>query len=274
MRVVIATLIALCVVAPAAGARSAQRSAPFTIFPVLGGASYVDDFGDSRGQGSHEGNDLMAPCGTEALAVVDGRIDVSYGSRSGWMITLYGARNWYRYIHMQGPNKRRVLPKGLRDGARVKEGQVIGYVGNTGDASYAPCHLHFELHTNARRVLNPYRWLRRATILERDPAQPDAAPQAKTATLSVRGRVAWYAEDDRGSRLAVRATRVRAKGADLERTPRVVIVRVPETLREQAAALSVGTKVSLSTEPATVTQALLECRPLRWTAAGVTVRRR
>ena len=274
MRVLIATLIALCVAAPAAGARGAERSAPFTIFPVLGGASYVDDFGDARQQGSHQGNDLMAACGTEALAVVDGRIDVSYGSRSGWMITLYGARNWYRYIHMQGPNKRRVLPPGLRDGARVKAGQVIGYVGNTGDASHAPCHLHFELHTNARRVLNPYRWLRQATILEREPGQPEAAPQAQTATLAVRGRIAWFAVDDRGARLAVRATRVRAKGADLERKPRVVVVRVPELLQEQIAGLKVGTTVALSTEPAPVTQALLECRPLRWTAAGITVRRR
>lgn len=274
MRVLIATLIALCVAAPAATARSAERSAPFTIFPVLGGASYVDDYGDARPQGSHQGNDLMAPCGTEALAVVDGRIDVSYGSRSGWMITLYGARNWYRYIHMQGPSKRRVLPPGLRDGARVKEGQVIGYVGNTGDASHAPCHLHFELHTNARRVLNPYRWLRQATILERDPAQPEAAPQAQTATLAVRGRIAWFAVDDRGARLAVRATRVRARGVKLERKPRVVVVRVPDALREQIAGLAVGTGIALATEPATVTQALLECRPLRWTAAGVTVRRR
>ena len=112
--------------APAAAAKAAP---PFTLFPVVGGAHYVDDFGDPRGGGSHEGNDLLAPCGTPVIAVVSGTVTLDYGSRSGWMVTLKGTRSWYRYIHMDGRRgAASAFAKGLKRGARVKKGQIISYV--------------------------------------------------------------------------------------------------------------------------------------------------
>lgn len=274
MRVFLATLAALLVFAPSALASSGSRSAPFTIFPVVGGATFVNDFGDPRPQGRHQGNDLMAPCGTEALAVVDGTIRVSYGSRSGWMITLTGRNHWYRYIHMQGPRgKRSVLPKGLRDGARVKAGDVIGFVGNTGDASHAPCHLHFELHTNARRLLNPYRWLLDATIVHRDDAAPDAAPAPRELSLRIVGHVVRFVPDGDQGRLAVRTTRVTPSDGELRRSPPVMILRVPAELVEQVAAIPAGNRVVVSTGAVAPSVNHLEGRPLRWTVAAVTARR-
>jgi hypothetical protein len=275
MRVFLAAFLASLVLAPSSFAATGKRSAPFTIFPVVGGASFVNDFGDARAQGSHQGNDLMAACGTEALAVVDGRISVSHGSRSGWMITLVGRDNWYRYIHMQGPKgKRSVLPKGLRDGARVKAGQVIGYVGNTGDASHGPCHLHFELHTNARRVLNPYRWLRQAAILERDETTPEAPLQAREVALEARGNLTRFTTTGETGRLAIRLTRLTPSRGKLERTPRIMVVRVPPELVGQVAAIPVGRRVTITTHPVAASKSHLECRPLRWTLATVTPARR
>ncbi|MFM7246839.1 MAG: hypothetical protein ACKO2Y_05150, partial [Actinomycetota bacterium] len=66
MRLVLIALIGLIVAAPAA--LPAPRNAPFTLFPVVGGATYTDDFGAPRGGGVHEGNDLLAPCGTPVIA--------------------------------------------------------------------------------------------------------------------------------------------------------------------------------------------------------------
>ena len=73
----IALLLPIAFLLATAGTAAAAPP-PFTLFPVVGGAHYTDDFGDPRSGGTHEGNDLMSPCGTPAVAVVAGTVRLDY----------------------------------------------------------------------------------------------------------------------------------------------------------------------------------------------------
>jgi len=120
-----------------AGAASASPAAkvPTLVFPVLGVSSYQDDFGDARGQGSHEGNDIMAPRRALALAAEAGTVKFhTTSSRAGCMLYLDGASGTeYLYIHLnndltdgndnQGSCVQGVAyTKGLKNGAKVAAG--------------------------------------------------------------------------------------------------------------------------------------------------------
>jgi murein DD-endopeptidase MepM/ murein hydrolase activator NlpD len=128
-----------------------------TVFPVQGKASFSNDWGGSRsraatgGTGRHQGTDIFAPMGTPVVAVASGIITKLGPSRIG------GNRVWingqFYYAHLKG------FAKGLKVGARVSAGQVIGYVGNTGDAKGTPPHLHFGYDprgTSGGAWKNPY----------------------------------------------------------------------------------------------------------------------
>jgi hypothetical protein len=70
-----------------AAAASISGKAPRLVFPVLGEASYTDDFGDARGQGAHEGNDILAPRHALALAAEAGTVKFHItSSRAGCML--------------------------------------------------------------------------------------------------------------------------------------------------------------------------------------------
>lgn len=126
------------------------------VFPVAGGASFTDDYGAPRaGTGWHHGNDLFADRGTPVVAVADGTL-----SRVG-INTLGGNRLWltdergnaFYYAHLSA-----YAPEAL-EGARVHAGQVIAFVGNTGQAITTPPHLHFEIHPGDGDSVDPYPYL-------------------------------------------------------------------------------------------------------------------
>jgi len=127
-------------------------------FPVLGDYTYTDDFGAPRHQGSHEGTDVMADRGTPVVAVADGtilrltRAERGLGGLYIWLRDTQG--NEYYYAHLSG------IADGLDAGSRVAVGQVIGLVGNTGDARHTAPHLHFEVHPGGGGAVNPYNELR------------------------------------------------------------------------------------------------------------------
>jgi hypothetical protein len=113
------------------------------VFPVYGPASFSDDFRAARADtGWHHGNDIFAPVGAPVLAVADGELFLV-----GWNM-LGGNRLWLRdgegnefyYAHLSA------FSPLARNGARVRAGDVIGFVGATGDAIGTPPHLHFEIH--------------------------------------------------------------------------------------------------------------------------------
>ena len=157
-----------------ASAGTANAAVPDRIiFPVVGPVTYQDDFGDPRGQGSHQGNDIMAARKAPAVAVEGGRVSVwTTSSRAGCMLYLYGrSGTTYLYIHlnndltMRNDNRAGCKPgtayaPGLKTGQRVRAGQLIGYVGDSGDADGIHPHLHFELHPNGGAAVSPYAWLR------------------------------------------------------------------------------------------------------------------
>jgi murein DD-endopeptidase MepM/ murein hydrolase activator NlpD len=121
-----------------------------------------DTFSETRGQGrSHEALDIMAPRGTPVRAVEDGTITKLFESRGGGGLTIYqfdpSETFCYYYAHLD-----RYAP-GIREGQPVHRGQVIGYVGSTGNASPEAPHLHFTIFqlTPERKwwkgePLNPY----------------------------------------------------------------------------------------------------------------------
>ncbi|HTG35829.1 MAG TPA: M23 family metallopeptidase [Thermoanaerobaculia bacterium] len=126
----------------------------------------LDTYDDARGQGRvHNAIDIMATRGTPVLATEAGRIAKLFTSNLGGL-TIYQydptETYCYYYAHLD-----RYAP-GLKEGDPVSRGQVIGYVGSTGDASPEGPHLHFEitrLHADKKwwqgDAINPYPILRR-----------------------------------------------------------------------------------------------------------------
>lgn len=114
--------------------------------PVAGtmAAHLMNTFGDERGGGdrAHQALDIMAPRGTPVVAVEDGRIEKLFNSRAGGL-TIYQfdpMRTYsYYYAHLDR------YADGVAEGKAVKRGEVIGYVGFTGNASPAGPHLHFAI---------------------------------------------------------------------------------------------------------------------------------
>jgi murein DD-endopeptidase MepM/ murein hydrolase activator NlpD len=129
-------------------------------FPVRGphGArGPVGDFGAPRNGGRvHKGFDVTARCGTPLAAAVSGRIvKRAFDPRlDGNYIVLrgLGERRKYWYAHMAHSSS-------FQKGDLVHVGQIVGYVGKTGNARTVGCHLHFEIHVNGRAV-NPEPYLR------------------------------------------------------------------------------------------------------------------
>ena len=114
------------------------------VFPVLGPyPPFFDTFGAPRpGVSWHHGDDLFARRGTPLLAAADGVVfSVGWERLGGWRLWLIDAAgNEFYYAHLERYGSLAV------DGRLVKAGQLLGYVGNTGDAEETPPHLHFEVH--------------------------------------------------------------------------------------------------------------------------------
>ncbi|HEX21119.1 MAG TPA: hypothetical protein ENH19_00520 [Actinobacteria bacterium] len=136
------------------------------IFPLARGYAhgYSNDWGAARPGGSrHQGTDIFASRGTPVVAVTNGVIGSMFGQQK-----LGGFRMWvngddgynYYYAHLNGDVGIAYAP-GIAPGVRVSQGQVIGYVGNSGQAKTTPTHTHFGITINGMWI-NPYPYLRAA----------------------------------------------------------------------------------------------------------------
>ena len=121
-------------------------------FPVAGKHTFADTFGAPRSDvPAHVGVDIFASFGTPIVAVADGRIyRVGTLPISGNRLWLRDKRGYrYFYCHLSD------FAAAAYNGADVHAGEVIGFVGNTGDAEPTPAHLHFEVHMPDGAVVNP-----------------------------------------------------------------------------------------------------------------------
>lgn len=217
---------------PPAPTKATQGSPKF-VFPVLGPARYIDDFGAPRHQGPHEGTDIMSVRWAPALAVESGRVEFNSG---GWgcMLYLYGdSGTKYMYVHlnndltMKNDNRGKCVPgvafaKGLKSGQRVELGQHIGYVGDSGDANGIQPHLHFERHPGGGGAASPFRWLNRV------PRLLYTAPANAQVSVALRGTVLSAVGTDK-LRIRIQTARPYPNGVRVDHTGRGATVSVPET---------------------------------------------
>ena len=149
--------------------KAAQEAAAFGgglagggyVFPVAGDASFSDDFGVPRTTTWHHGIDIFAPSGAPLLAVADGSLfNVGWNDVGGkrlWLRDAAGNEFYYAHLSAFSPL--------AREGALVRAGDVLGFVGATGDAVGTSPHLHFEVHPPELAaqgydgVTNPYPYL-------------------------------------------------------------------------------------------------------------------
>ena len=125
--------------------------------PVGTVRSFVDTWGAPRSGGRrHQGTDVFAPSGSPAYAVVDGVVDQTTDVNTGlggitlWLRSVRGDRFYYAH------NTQNLV----RAGQRVSAGDVIATVGQTGNATTTPPHIHFEVHPLGGAVINPFPFLK------------------------------------------------------------------------------------------------------------------
>jgi murein DD-endopeptidase MepM/ murein hydrolase activator NlpD len=132
------------------------------VFPVYGPSSFTNTFAAPRANtGWHHGEDIFAPLGAPILAVTDGTLfSVGWNDVGGYRLWLRDKQgNQFYYAHLSA-----FSPLAGND-AEVKAGDVIGFMGNSGDAAGTPYHLHFEfhpvgmLHMGYDGVVAPYTYL-------------------------------------------------------------------------------------------------------------------
>jgi murein DD-endopeptidase MepM/ murein hydrolase activator NlpD len=125
------------------------------VFPVAGPhgtRGSIGEFGAPRNGGrAHEGFDITGDCGTRLVAARGGKVvRRSFDGRLyGWFVDIRARKSGRRffYSHLRGPPP-------VKKGDRVKTGQTVGEIGQTGNAASTPCHLHFEVRAGGRPI-NP-----------------------------------------------------------------------------------------------------------------------
>lgn len=145
-----------------------QRQDPLEAIPIpilLGveAADVYDSWGDARSQGRvHEGTDIMAPRGAYVVAPAESVVSsIGVGANGGnFVYTINPGGERFYFAHLDA------YAEGLEVGDILEKGDLIGYVGNTGNASGGPTHLHFGIYAGGAQ--NPYPRLTTAfTLAER-----------------------------------------------------------------------------------------------------------
>lgn len=172
---------------PAAPAAAAEIYGDTMIFPIIGDVSYSDTFGACRGSGcsrTHNGVDMMAPKMTPIVAVKDGTVGWMHDEQGGKCCAMAlkhddGWQSWYIHMNNDTPGTDDGQGWGFADGiitgAHVRAGQLLGWVGDSGNAENTAPHLHFELHEPDGTVVNPTPHVDAAIRIDA-PIAPDDPP--------------------------------------------------------------------------------------------------
>ena len=164
---VVATALVPLVAASAAAAEDPTYHR--LTFPVGGRVTYTDDWGDPRSGGrTHRGNDLVGAKLTPLVAATDGTVTAVRRDSgiSGNYLVLRDAAGWqHLYVHLNndtpgtddGANPPEwAFAPGLAVGSTVRAGDLVGYLGDSGNAEGTAPHLHYELHRPDGVAVNPY----------------------------------------------------------------------------------------------------------------------
>ena len=149
-------------------------------FPVAEPFNFVSTFGAPRSGGRlHQGNDIFAPYGTPLYAAERGVVgQMGTNSLGGIKLWITGESSTsYYYAHLSA------FALNVNDGTLVEAGDIVGFVGNTGNAITTPPHLHFEIHPGGGPAIDPYPILKAAADATRQlPTRQLAAPTSATTT--------------------------------------------------------------------------------------------
>jgi murein DD-endopeptidase MepM/ murein hydrolase activator NlpD len=171
----LAALVGVGTMIPAPPAKAATSEPPFeAVFPQeTSKTDFSSTYGAGRSGGRmHKGNDLMAPRMTEVYAIAAGTVYyVGINRLSGRNIKIDHGGGWHSYyLHLNNDNigtddgdapwTLTVAP-GVEEGMEVEAGQLIGWVGDSGNAESSSSHTHFELRRDGEAI-NPYEILRNA----------------------------------------------------------------------------------------------------------------
>jgi murein DD-endopeptidase MepM/ murein hydrolase activator NlpD len=151
---------------PSPSALAADYELPFEpVFPQeIGPTEFRDTYGQSRSGGrSHNGTDLLAPRMTEIYALADGTVTyVGTNNLSGRNIKLDHGEGWESYyVHLNNDNVGTddgaapwslAVPPDIDEGVEVVAGQLIGWVGDSGNAEGTTPHTHFELRKDGKPI--------------------------------------------------------------------------------------------------------------------------
>lgn len=130
---------------------------------------FTDTYGAPRSGGRvHEGTDIMSDKMTPVLAATDGKVTELVDHDEGWGLAIYIKDKdgySYRYLHINNDTpgtddnkniRAYAFPKNIKEGVSVTAGQVIAFVGDSGNAENAGSHLHFEIWTPDHESINSY----------------------------------------------------------------------------------------------------------------------
>lgn len=138
---------------PTASPNPPATAGPGMACPVAGPRAFADTWGAPRSGGRrHEGVDMIAPGGTPLVAVESGSATFktnALGGNAAWITSASGTRYYYAHLSAWEGSSR-----------SVSKGEVIGYVGSTGNTTVN--HLHFEVHPGGGAAVNPYPYVRNA----------------------------------------------------------------------------------------------------------------
>ena len=168
--VVASLLVASCGTPPPAVPAPAGAFVRPMVFPVFADVSYSDTFGAPRSGGrSHEGQDLMTVKFAPLLAAADGEVTYLRHSNSGLSgnaLIITDADGWeYVYIHMNNDSLFTddakndfdlAFADGIKLGQKVKAGEFIGFIGDSGNAEETSPHVHFELRSPDDVAINAF----------------------------------------------------------------------------------------------------------------------
>jgi hypothetical protein len=186
------------------------------VFPVAGPVvKWHDDYGTTSAGTRQLGNAIAVAPGTPVVAAAAGRVSLLWHGTGGWSITLTtptGDQFVYLHLGRDGNRKTAYLP-GLKEGAKVKAAQRLGFSGYSGNLTAKTPLLGFQYLPDGGEPVDPYEILATAHRL---PAAARPAPAAP-GKLRMTGVLTWSARGDKASLLRVRTASIVTGG----RTERV-----------------------------------------------------